>query len=307
MILYQLNLVQLLSRVQLFATHWTVPCQASLSITNSRSLLKLMSIDLVMSSNHLISVVPFSSCLQSFAASGSFQMSQFFASGGQSIGVSTSTSVLPMNIQDWFPLRWTGWISLLSKGLSRVFSNTTVQKHQIVGAQPSWSDFHVHMHTWPLEKPQLRLYDLRWQSDTPAFQYAVLPRSRCLSSVAAATVCNNSEAQENKVCHCFPFCPPSICQEVMGPEAMIFAFWMLSFMPAFLLFSFTFINSLFSSSSFSFIRMIRILLNFKMLRQETFLCPTPHNGSLPLWANAGVLPGPQPAPCLRDPLPPAPH
>ena len=76
------------------------------------------------------SVVPFSSCLQSFPASGSFPMSQFFASGGQSIEVSASASVLPMNIYDWFPLGWTGWISLLSKGLSRVFSNTTVQKHQ---------------------------------------------------------------------------------------------------------------------------------------------------------------------------------
>ena len=83
------------------------------------------------------SVVPFSSHLQSFPASGCFQMSQLFTSDGQSIGVSASASVLPMNIQDWFPLGWTGWISLLSKGLSRVFSNTTVQKHQFFGAQLS--------------------------------------------------------------------------------------------------------------------------------------------------------------------------
>ena len=83
------------------------------------------------------SVIPFSSHLQSFPASGSFQMSPLFTSGGQSIGVSASTSVLPMNIQDWFPLRWTGWISLKSKELSRVFSNTTVQKHQFLGAQLS--------------------------------------------------------------------------------------------------------------------------------------------------------------------------
>ena len=76
------------------------------------------------------SLVPFSSCLQSFPASGSFQMSQLFASGGQSIGVSASTSVLPMNTQDWFPLGWTGWISLQSKGLSRIFYNATVQEHQ---------------------------------------------------------------------------------------------------------------------------------------------------------------------------------
>ena len=84
-----------------------------------------------------ISVIPFSSRLQSFPASGSFPMSQFFIPGGQSIGVSASTSVLPMNIQDWFPLGWTGWISLQSKGLSRVFSNTTVQKHQFFGTQLS--------------------------------------------------------------------------------------------------------------------------------------------------------------------------
>ena len=81
------------------------------------------------------SVVPFSSCLQSFPAARSFQMSQFFASGGQRIGVSALASVFPMNIQDWFHLGWTGWISLLSKGLSRVFSNTTVQKHQFFSAQ----------------------------------------------------------------------------------------------------------------------------------------------------------------------------
>ena len=100
------------------------------------------------------SVIPLSSCLQSFPPSVSFPMSQFFASGGQSIGA--SASVLPMNIQDWFPLGWTGWISLQSKGLSRVFSNTTVQKHQFFGAQFSlWSNSHIH--TWLLEKPYLWL------------------------------------------------------------------------------------------------------------------------------------------------------
>ena len=96
------------------------------------------------------SVVPFS-CPQSFPASGSFPMSQF-SSGGQSIGVSASTLVLPMNVQDWFPLGWTGLISLQPKGLSRVFSNTTVQKHQFFGVQPS-SQSNSHIHTWPLEKP----------------------------------------------------------------------------------------------------------------------------------------------------------
>ena len=97
------------------------------------------------------SVLPFSSCPQSFPASGSFQMSQFFPSGGQNIGVSALASVLPMNIQDWFPLGWTGWIFSKSKGLSRVFSNTTVQKHQFFGTQLSlWSNSHIH--TWLLEK-----------------------------------------------------------------------------------------------------------------------------------------------------------
>ena len=92
------------------------------------------------------SVIPFSSCLQSFPASVSFQMSQFFTSGGQSIGISASASVLPMNIQDWFPLGWPGWISLLSKGLSRVFSNTAAQKYQFFGAQPFHSPTLTSIH-----------------------------------------------------------------------------------------------------------------------------------------------------------------
>ena len=98
------------------------------------------------------SVAPFSSCPQSLPASGSFPMSQLFAWGGRSIGVSASASVLPMNTQDWSPLGWTGWISLQSKGLSRVFSNTTVKKHQFFCAQLS-SQSNSHIHTWPLEKP----------------------------------------------------------------------------------------------------------------------------------------------------------
>ena len=98
------------------------------------------------------SIVLFSSCPQSFPASGCFQMSQLFASGGQSIAVSASTSVLPMNTQNWSPLEWTGWISLQSKGLSGVFSNTTVHKHQFFGAQLS-SQSSSHIYTWPLEKP----------------------------------------------------------------------------------------------------------------------------------------------------------
>ena len=146
----QFSSVQLLSRVQLFATPWTVACQASLSITNSRSLLKCMSIESVMPSNHLILYCPLLLWPQSFPASGSFLMSQVFSSGSQSIGA--SASVLPMNIQYWFPLGWASWIFLQSKGLSRVFSNTTVLKHQFFGPQLSlWSNSHIH--TWLLEKP----------------------------------------------------------------------------------------------------------------------------------------------------------
>ena len=133
----QFSSVQSLSRVLLSVTPWTSARQASLSITNSWSLLKLMPIESVMPSAISSSVIPFSSCPQSLPASGSFPMSQLFAWGGQSTGVSVSASVLPMNTQDWSPLGWTGWISLQSKGLSRVFSNTIVQKHQIFSTQLS--------------------------------------------------------------------------------------------------------------------------------------------------------------------------
>ena len=143
---YQFSSVQFFSRVRLFATPWTPARRASLSITNSQSLLKLMSMSQCCHQAISASVVPFSSCPQSLPASGSFPMSQLFASGGQSIGVSASASVLPMNTQDWSPLGWTGLISLQSKGLSRVFSNTTVQTHQFFGAQPS-SQSNSHIHT----------------------------------------------------------------------------------------------------------------------------------------------------------------
>ena len=118
-------------------TPWTAARQVSLSITNDQSLPKLMSIESVMPSNHLIHCHPFPSRLQSFPMSGSFPMSHLSTSDGQSIGVLASASVLPMNTQDRSPLGWTGWMSLQSKGLSRVFSNTTVQKHQFFGAQLS--------------------------------------------------------------------------------------------------------------------------------------------------------------------------
>ena len=142
----QFSSVQSLSRVQLFVTAglsvhhqlWVHPNSCPLSQWCHPTI--------------SFSVVPFSSCLQSFPESGSFPRSQFFTSGGQSIGVSASASVLPMNSQDWFPLQLIGMSSLQFKGLSRIFSNTTVQKHQFFGGQPS-SQSNFHIHTWPQEKP----------------------------------------------------------------------------------------------------------------------------------------------------------
>ena len=141
----QISSVQSLSHVQLFATPWTAARQASLSITNSRAYSNSSALSQCCHPTISSSVIHFSSRLQSFPASGSFLMSQFLTSGGQSIGASVSSSVLPMNIQNWFPLGLTGLISLQSKGLSRVFSNTTVWKHQFFSAQPSsWSSSHIH-------------------------------------------------------------------------------------------------------------------------------------------------------------------
>ena len=144
--------VQSLSRVRLFVTPWITAHQASLSITNSRSLLKLMSIESMITSNHLILSCPLLLLPSIFPGIRVFSNESVLHINGQSIEVSASASVLPLNIQDWLPLGLTSWISLQSKGLSRVFSNTTVQKHQFFGAQLSlWSNSHIH--TWLLEKP----------------------------------------------------------------------------------------------------------------------------------------------------------
>ena len=148
----QFNSVQSLSCVRLFATPWIAARQASLSITNSWSSPKPMSIELVMPSKHLILCHPLLLLSQSLPASESFPMSQLFAWGGQSTGVSALASLLPKKSQGWAPSEWTGWISLQSKGLSKVFSNTIVQKHQFFSAQLS-SQSNSHIHTWPQEKP----------------------------------------------------------------------------------------------------------------------------------------------------------
>ena len=140
--------VQSFSRVQLFATPWITALQASLSITNSRSSPKLMCTKSVMPSSHLILCCPLLLLPPILPAAESFPMSQLFAWGSWNWSFSFS-----INTQDWSPLEWTGWISLQSKELSRVFSNTTVQKHQFFSAQLS-SQSNSHIHTWLLEKPQ---------------------------------------------------------------------------------------------------------------------------------------------------------
>ena len=144
--------VQSLSCVWLWGIPWTSACQASLSITNSRSYLKLMTVESVMPSNDLILCHPLLLPTSIFPSIRVFSNESVLWIRWPKYSASTSASVFPVNIQDWSPWGWTGWVSLQSKGLSRVFSNTTVQKHQFFGAQPS-SQSNSHIHTWPQEKP----------------------------------------------------------------------------------------------------------------------------------------------------------
>ena len=200
------------------------------------------------------SVVPFSSFPQSLPASGSFPMSQLFAWGSQSIGVSASTSVLPMNKQDWSPLGWTGWISLKSKGLSRVFSNTTVQKHQFFNTQL----FFIVQLSHPYTTTGKTIALTRWtfvdkvmsllSNMLSRLVIIFLLRSKCLLiswlQSPSAVILEPRKIKSATL-------SPSICHEVMGPDVMILVFWMLSFKQTFSLSSFIFIKKLFSSSSFS--------------------------------------------------------
>ena len=144
--------VHSLNHVQLFATPWTIYTRVPSPSPNPGACSNSSPASWWCHPTISSSFIPFSSCLQYFPASGSFLGSWIFASGDQSIGASASASVLPMNIQDSFPLGWTGWISLQSKGLSKVFSNTTIQKHQLFGVLPfSWSNSYIHI--WLLDKP----------------------------------------------------------------------------------------------------------------------------------------------------------
>jgi len=224
----------LLRPVQLFATPWTAACQASLSFTISWSLLKFMSIESVKLSNHLILCFPFSFCLQSFPASVSFQMSQLFTSGSQSIGASASASVFPINIQGWFPLGLTGLISLQSKGLSRVFSKTTVQKHQFIGTQPSlWSNSHPYTTTGKTIVLTIGTFvskDVSLLFNTlPWFFIAFLPRSRSLLISwlqSPSTLILKLKKIKSVTVSTFS---PSIYHEMTGPDAMIFFFFFFFF------------------------------------------------------------------------------
>ena len=164
-------------------TPWTEARQASLSITNYRSLLKLTSIESVMPSNHLLLCHPLLLLPSIFPSIRVFSKESPLRIGGQSTGVSASTSVLPMNIQDWFPLGWTGWV-LLSKGLSRVF-NTAIQKHQFFSSQIFYSPTLKFIHDY-WKNHSLDEMELCWQSNVSAFNMpsslviTFLPRSKCL-------------------------------------------------------------------------------------------------------------------------------
>ena len=211
----------------------TLPC---LSLS-SLSFLKLVSIEPVMPSSHLFLCIPFSLHLQSFPASGSFQMSQFFASGGQSIGASASASVLPMNIQVWFPLGLTTLIWLKSKGLSKIFSRTSL-KASILRSSASFMSQHSHpyMTTGKIIALTIHTFVSKLMSllfnTLSRFLIAILPRStRLLISRLQSPSSMILEPKKMKSVTVFT-CSPSICCKVMGPDAMILVFWMLNFKPA---------------------------------------------------------------------------
>ena len=246
--------VQSLSPVQLFVTPWTAACQASLSITKSRSLLKFMSIELVMPSNHLVLCHPLlfpPSIFPSIRVFSNESVLHIRWPKYWSFSFSTSASNKHPGL---ISSGWTGWISLQSKGLSRVFSNTTVQKHQFFGTQlSSQSNSHLYMSTGKtialtrqtfVGKVMSLLFNLLSGLVIP-----FLPRSkRLLISWLQSPSTVILEPQKIKSDTVSPV-SPSISHEVIGPDAMILVFWMLSFKPTFSLSSFTFIKRLFSSSS----------------------------------------------------------
>ena len=211
-----------------------------------------MYIESVMPSNHLILCQPLLLLPSTFPASGSFQISQLFTSGGRSIGVSASISVLLMNTQDWFPLELTGWI-LQSKGISKDFSNTTVQRHQIF-----CSAFFIVQYSHPFMTTGKIIALTRWTFVGKKMSLLLnmlsrlvinfLPRSKGLLiswlQIPSAVILEPPKIKLATV----STVSPSIYHEVMGPDAMVFVFWMLSFKPTVSLSSFIFIKRLLSSS-----------------------------------------------------------
>ena len=201
--------VQSLSCVWLFATPWTAAHQVSLSFTISQSMLKLMSTESVMSSNHLIFCHPLLLLPSIFSSIRVFSSEPTLASGGPSIGASASAH--QTNIQGCFPLGRTDLISLLSKGLSRVFASTTIQKHQFFDIQLSLRS-NSHIHTWLLDKTYLWLYgplSVKWYLCFlyTKFVIATLPRSKRLNFTAAVTIHIDFRCQENEIWHCFHIFP----------------------------------------------------------------------------------------------------
>ena len=205
-------------------TPWTAAHKSPLSFTISQNLLKFMSIGSMMLSNHLIICLHLLLLPSVFSSVRVYSSYWLFSSGGQSIGA--SASVLPMNIQGWFPLGLTGLISLLPKGLSRVFSSITVWKHQFCSAQPLYGPNLTPIYGF-WKNHSFDCMDLCWQSDVFAFKtlsrlvIVFLPRSKCLLI---------SWLQE--ICHCFHFFPFYL-PWTNGAGCMILVFWMLSFKPAF--------------------------------------------------------------------------
>ena len=229
------------------ATPWTAACQASLSIITSWSLLKLMSIKSVMPSNHLILCHPLLLLPSIFPSIRVF----FNDPDGQSTGAAASASVLPMNIQDWFPLGLTGWISLQSKGFSKVFPNTTVQKHQFFGPQLSlWPNSHIHTTTektitltrWTFVGKVMSLHF----NMLSRLVITSLPRSKPLL-ISWLQSPSTVIWKPKKVCHCFHYFPIYLPWSD-GTRCHDLGFLNVSFKPTFLLSSFTFIKRLFSSS-----------------------------------------------------------
>ena len=194
-----------------------------------------------MPSNHLILCRPLLLPPSIFPSIRPFHMSQFFTSGSQSIGVSASASILPVNIQDWFSLGWTGWVSLQSKGLSRVFSNTTVQKYPLFSDQLSCTGKTIALTRWTFVGKVMTLLFNKLSRLVITF----LPKSKHLISWLQSPSAVSLEGKK-KWSVTFSIVSPSICHEVMGPYAMILVFWMLSFKPTFSFSSFTFFKRLFS-------------------------------------------------------------